>query len=76
MIREVDLFKSSEKGNGLSEEIHRMFRELKESLKSENKDECISMKESFDIRIEEIMKGCYSYTNLHKPAECRRNSFG
>ena len=33
-----------------------MFRELKESLKSENMDERISMKENFDIRIEEIMK--------------------
>ena len=33
-----------------------MFRELKESLKSENMDERISMKENFYIRIEEIMK--------------------
>ncbi|EQD75478.1 hypothetical protein B1A_03951, partial [mine drainage metagenome] len=44
LIREVDAFKSSERGKELSEEIHSMFKELKESLKSENMDDRRLMK--------------------------------
>ena len=76
LIREVDAFKSSEKGDELSEEIHSMFRELKESMKSENMDERRSMKENFDRRIEEMVKGYDPYTDLHKPVEYIRNGLG
>ena len=69
LIREVDAFKSSEKGTELSEKIHGMFRELKESLKSGNMDERKSMKDLFDRRMEGIVNGYDPYGELHKPVE-------
>ena len=76
LIREVDAFKSSEKGKELSDEIHAMFGELKESLKSENMDDRRSMKEKYDTRMEEIMKRYDSFSELHKPVEYIRNGLG
>ena len=56
LIREVDAFKSSGKGEELSDEIHAMFGELKESLESEDMDLRKSMKENFDGRMEDLVK--------------------
>ena len=76
LIREVDAFKSSGKGKELSEEIHSMFGELKESLKSEDMDDRRSMKEKYDTRIEEIVKRYDPISELHKPIEYIRNGLG
>lgn len=76
LIREVDAFKSSGKGKELSEEIHSMFGELKESLKSEDMDDRRSMKEKYDTRIEEIVKRYDPISELHKPVEYIRNGLG
>ena len=76
LIREVDAFKSYEKGNELSEKIHSMFKELKESLKSENMDERKSMKEKFDIRMDEAVKRYDPIIELHKPVEYIKNGLG
>ena len=76
LIREVDAFKSSGKGKELSDEIHAMFGELKESLKSENMDDRRSMKEKYDTRMEEIVKRYDSFGELHKPVEYIRNGMG
>jgi transposase len=76
LIREVDAFKSSGKGKELSEEIHSMFGELKESLKSEDMDDRRSMKEKYDTRIEEIVKRYDPIGELHKPIEYIRNGLG
>lgn len=69
LIREVGAFKSSEEGTELSEKIHGMFREMKESLKSGNTDECKSMKGLSDRRMEEIVNGYDPYGELHKTVE-------
>ena len=76
LIREVDAFKSSGKGEELSDEIHAMFSELKESLKSEDMDDRRSMKEKYDTRIEEIVKRYDPIGELHKPVEYIRNGLG
>ncbi|EQD55424.1 transposase IS66, partial [mine drainage metagenome] len=76
LIREVDAFKSSERGKELSEEIHAMFRELKESLKSENMDERKSMKITFEKRMEGLVKQYDPHEELHKPVEYIRNGLG
>ena len=76
LIREVDAFKSSGKGKELSEEIHSMFKELKESLKSKNMDERKSMKDAFDTRMKEIVKRYDPIGKLHKPVEYIRNGLG
>ena len=72
----MDAFKSSEKGKELSDEIHATFSELKESLKSENMDDRRSMKEKYDIRMEEIVKRYDPFGELHKPVEYIRNGMG
>ncbi|EQD55842.1 hypothetical protein B1A_11774, partial [mine drainage metagenome] len=56
LIREVDAFKSIAHGNDLSADIHAMFKELKESLKSENMDERKSMKIAFEKRMGELVE--------------------
>ncbi|MHB8361943.1 MAG: IS66 family transposase [Thermoplasmataceae archaeon] len=76
LIREVDAFKSSRKGKELSEEIHVIFKELKESLKSENMDERKSMKDTFDKRMEDLVKLYDPRRELHKPVEYIRNGLG
>ncbi|EQD57712.1 transposase, partial [mine drainage metagenome] len=76
LIREVDAFKSSENGKELSEEIHVIFKELKESLKSENMDERKSTKIAFEKRMEEIVKCHDPYGELRKPVEYTRNGLG
>jgi transposase len=76
LIREVDTLKSSGKGKELSEEIHAIFKELKESLKSENMDDRRSMKGKLDGRMEEIVKRYDAYGELHKPVEYIRNGLG
>jgi transposase len=76
LIREVDVFRNFEHGKELSEEIHAMFRELKESLKSGNMDERKSMKIAFEKRMEELVKRYDPYGELHKPVEYIRNGLG
>ena len=76
LIREVDAFKSLEKGKELSEEIHSLFKDLKDSLKSKNIDERKSMKDAFDTRMEEIVKHYDPIGELHKPVEYIRNGLG
>ena len=76
LIREVDAFKSSEKGKELSEEIHSMFKELKESLKSEDMDDRRLMKEKYGKKMEDLVKRYDSYGKLHKPVEYIRNGLG
>ena len=76
LIREVDVFMNTDHGRKLSEEIHNMFNELKESLKSENMDERKSMKDLFDRRMEELVKRYDPYRELHKPVEYIRNGLG
>ena len=67
---------NTDHGRKLSEEIHNMFNELKESLKSENMDERKSMKDLFDRRMEELVKRYDPYRELHKPVEYIRNGLG
>lgn len=76
LIREVDAFKSSETGARLSDEIHSMFSDLKEALKSEDMDKRKAMKEWFDSKMEELVKRYDSYLDLHKPVEYIRNGIG
>ena len=76
LIREVDAFMNIDHGRELSEEIHSMFKELKESLKSENMDDRKSMKDLFDRRMEELVKRYDPYRELHKPVEYIRNGLG
>ena len=60
----------------LSDEIHPMFRELKESLKSEDGEQRKAMKIAFDIRMEDLVKRYDQYVDLHKPVEYIRNGLG
>ena len=76
LIREVDAFKNTEHGNELSDDIHSMFSELKESLRSDNMDERRSMKVSFDARMKEIVGRYHPYGELHKPVEYISNGLG
>jgi len=76
LIREVDAFKSSGKGKELSDEIHAMFSELKESLESEDMNLRKSMKEKFDSRMEDLVKRYDPFSELHKPVEYIRNGLG
>ncbi len=62
--------------NSLSDEIHPMFRELKESLKSEDGEQRKAMKIPFDIRMEDLVKRYDQYKDLHKPVEYIRNGLG
>ena len=76
LIREVDAFMNTDHGKELSDKIHSMFNELKESLKSENMDQRKAMKIAFDMRMEDLVK-CYDpYRELHKPVEYIRNGLG
>lgn len=60
----------------LSHKIHSMFKELKESLKSENLDKRKVMKIAFDMRIDDLVE-CYDpYRELHKHGEYIRNGLG
>ena len=72
----MDAFKNLDHGKELSEEIHAMFKELKESLKSENMDERKSMKITFEKRMEELVKRYDPYGELHKPVEYIKNGLG
>ena len=76
LIREVDAFKSSGEGMKLSDEIHSMFNELKEALKSEDMDQRKAMKIAFDTRMEDLVKRYDQYVDLHKPVEYIRNGLG
>ena len=76
LIREVDAFRNLDHGKELSDKIHNMFKELKESLKSKNMDERKSMKITYEKRMEDLVK-CYDpYGELHKPVEYIRNGLG
>jgi len=75
LIREVDAFKS-EKGKELSDEIHAMFVELKTSLELKDMNKRKSMKDTFDKRMEELVKRYDTYGELHKPVEYIRNGLG
>ena len=76
LIREVDAFKLSENGEKLSEEVHSIFGELKESLKSEDMNYRTSMKTAFDSRMEDLVRRYDSHQDLHKPVEYIRNGLG
>ena len=75
-MREVDAFKSSENGEKLSGEIHSMFPDLKESLKSDNIEERKTMKNSFDMKMDDIVRRYDQYSELHKPVEYIKNGLG
>ena len=60
----------------LSDEIHNLFRDLKESLKSENMGEHKSMKDFLERRMEAPFKCCDPYRELHKPVKYIRNGIG
>ena len=76
LIREVDAFMNTEHGRELSEEIHKMFKELKEFLKSGNMDERRSMKDLLERRMEDMVRRYDLYNELHKPVEYLRNGLG
>ena len=76
LIREVDAFMNTDHGRELSEEIHSMFKELKESLKSENMDQRKAMKIAFDMRMEGLVRRYDPYRELHKPVEYIKNGLG
>ena len=76
LIREVDAFMNTEHGRELSEEIHKMFKELKEFLKSGNMDERRSMKDLLERRMEDMVRRYDLYKELHKPVEYLRNGLG
>ena len=76
LIREVDAFMNIDHGKELSEEIHKMFKELKEFLKSGNMDERRSMKDLLDRRMEDTVRRYDLYKELHKPVEYLRNGLG
>ena len=76
LIREVDAFKTSETGMKLSEEIHSLFTELKESLESEDMERRKSMKIELDGRMDELVRRYDQYPELHKPVEYIRNGLG
>ena len=60
-IRKVDAFMNTDHGRELSEEFYNMFKELKESLKSENIDDRKSMKNTYEKRMEELVKSYDPY---------------
>ena len=67
---------NTDHGKELSDKILSMFRELKESLKSENMGEHKSMKDFLERRMEDLIK-CYDpHRELHKPVEYIRNGLG
>lgn len=76
LIREVYALKNTEHGNELSDEIHSMFSELKEALKSDNMDERKSMKDSFDVKMKGIVDKYEQYGELHKPVKYISNGLG
>ena len=76
LIREVDAFMNTDHGKELSEEIHKMFKELKEFLKSGNMDERRSMKDLLERRMEDMVRRYDLYKELHKPVEYLRNGLG
>ncbi len=76
LIREVNAFRTSETGVKLSDEIHSLFTELKESLKWEDMERRKSMKIQFDQKMEELVKRYDPYGELHKPVEYIRNGLG
>ena len=52
---------NTDQGSELSEEFYNMFKELKESLKSENIDDRKSMKNTYEKRMEELVKSYDPY---------------
>ena len=76
LIREVDAFKDNKQGKELSDEIHAMFKELKESLKSEDMDYRMSMKNAFDKKIDDIANRYGEYRELKKPVKYIINGLG
>ena len=76
LIREVDAFKLSENGEKLSKEVHSMFTELRESLKSDDMNYRISMKTAFDSRMEDLVRRYEPHQDLHKPVGYIRNGLG
>ena len=60
---------NTDHGRELSEEFHNMFKELKESLKSENIDDSKSLKITYEERMEELVKSYDPYWELYKPVE-------
>jgi transposase len=76
LIREVDAFKSSDMGLKLSEEVHSIFGELKESLKSEDMKQRNAMKDVFDQKMRELVVKYDPYPELHKPVGYIRNGLG
>jgi transposase len=76
LIREVDAFKSSGNGMKLSDEMHSLFGELKEALKSKDMDQRKAMKMVFDGKMDDIVKRYDPYGGLHKPVEYIRNGLG
>ena len=76
LIREVDAFMNTDHGKELSEEIHKMFKELKEFLKSGNMDERRSMNDLLERRMEDMVRRYDLYKELHKPIEYLRNGLG
>ncbi len=73
LIREVDVFKSSDMGMKLSGEVHSIFTELKESLKSDDMDYRKTAKTAFDSRMDDLVKRYDPHQDLHKPVEYIRN---
>ena len=76
LMREVDAFKSSDMGLKLSEEVHSIFGELKESLKFEDMKQRNAMKDVFDQKMRELVVKYDPYPELHKPVEYIRNGLG
>jgi hypothetical protein len=60
----------------LSDEIHSMFTELMESLKSSNVDWRKSMKNNFDEKMDDLVKRSDPYRELHKQVKYTRNDLG
>ena len=61
LIREVDAFMNTDQGSELSEEFYNMFNEVKKSFKSENIDDHKSMKNTYEERMEELVKSYDPY---------------
>ena len=56
-----NVFMNTDHDRELSEEFHNMFKELKESLKSENIDDSKSLKITYEERMEELVKSYDPY---------------
>lgn len=72
----MDAFKTSEYVEKISEEIHSIFTDLEETLKSDNMDQRKEMKDKFDQKMREFVAKYDPYPELHKPVEYIRNGLG